>query len=145
MASNKLSSVKIFDIQEKYGVVFDQPAYGVVLTPPVQPAYGVRIPTQDSDINITYGQLEDMIATLKKAISTMKETWDAGTRSNVAKLDASWVGKDCAAYTARLNKMNNKVQRTIQALELLCSTYEKARDMVKENQSKTTAAIYNID
>ncbi len=159
----KIDSIKVSDIQEKYGtplvipqkITFEQeaygvpistvqPAYGVVTVPPistVQPAYGViTVPT---DINITYDQLEDMITNLRKSINTMKDTWNGGTRQNIAKLESSWVGKDCVAYTEKLNKMHSKVQKTIQALELLCNTYEKARDMVKDSQDKTSAAINN--
>ena len=158
------------DIQPKYGVVTVQPKYGVVVpTTGVQPAYGVQVPTTGlqpaygvqipptvvqpaygvqvpggQDINITFSQLEENIATLKKAIASLKSSWDGETKKNLSTLDNSWVGQDCAAYTAKLTNMDGKVQNTISALELLCSTYEKARDMVKESQSTTISSISNM-
>lgn len=133
--------------QTKYGVVIDhgpvQPAYGVVPVHPVQPAYGVVWPGQD--LNITYNQLEENIATLKKSISKLKQSWEVETKRNLNTLDNSWVGQDCASYTAKLNNMDKKVENTIAALELLCSTYEQARDMVKDSQSKTISSIESIN
>lgn len=141
--------------QTKYGVVIDhgpvQPAYGVVIphTPigPVQPAYGVVpiAPLPGEDLNITYNQLEENIATLKKSISKLKQSWEVETKRNLNTLDNSWVGQDCASYTAKLNNMDKKVENTIAALELLCSTYEQARDMVKDSQSKTISSIESIN
>ena len=128
-----------------------QPAYGVVIphTPigPVQPAYGVVpiAPLPGEDLNITYNQLEENIATLKKSISKLKQSWEVETKRNLNTLDNSWVGQDCASYTAKLNNMDKKVENTIAALELLCSTYEQARDMVKDSQSKTISSIESIN
>ena len=140
--------------QEKYGVPYVQPAYGVPTaqpaygvipivepTPVVQPAYGVPVTGPLTDINITYDQLEDMITTLRKATSTLKDSWTRETSKNLSTLENSWVGNDCRAYTNRVRKMDGKVQNTIEALDLLASTYEKARDMVQENQKNTMAAI----
>ena len=124
--------------QPKYGVV--QPAYGVPIPYPVQPKYGVFLP----DIDITYSQLEENISTLKKAIANLKDSWSNETKKNIAKLDNSWVGPDCAAYTEKLTKMDSRVQKTISALELLCTTYEKARDMVKDSQNSAVTSINNI-
>ena len=121
--------------QLKYGVPVVQPAYGV---PVVQPKYGV---IYDPTIDITYDQLEENISTLKKSISTLKDAWTNQTKKNIATLDNSWVGPDCAAYTAKLKGMDTKVENTISALELLCSTYEKARDMVSESQKAAVSSI----
>ncbi|MBQ6497494.1 MAG: hypothetical protein IJI58_02130 [Bacilli bacterium] len=135
-------------IQAKYGVAIShvppQPKYGVMINPPsgvIQPKYGVVLPGTGQDLNITYNQLEEIIATLKKSISSLKNSWEVETKRNVAKLDNSWVGEDCASYTSKLTGMDKKVTNTIAALELLCSTYEQARDMVKENQAKNISAI----
>ena len=130
-------------VQPKYGVVDPgtvQPKYGVVDPGTVQPKYGVVAPGV-SDIDITFDQLERNIAILRKAIANLKNSWSNETKKNIAKLDNSWVGPDCAAYTQKLTKMNSKVQNTISALELLCSTYERARDMVIENQRSVTSSI----
>ncbi len=40
--------------------------------------------------------------------------------------------------------MDGKVQNTINSLELLCSTFEKARDMIKDNQITVSGAINNL-
>ena len=116
-----------------------QPKYGVVDT--VQPKYGVVGGTSGPDIDITYNQLEENISTLKTAINNLKSAWSNGANKNIATLNNSWVGPDCSAYTEKLTNMDSKVQGTISALELLCSTYESARDMVKENQKSVLASI----
>ena len=153
-----VSTGKIKDIQAKYGVVVTQPKYGVQYSQPaygvpiIQPSYGVQIVQPKygviypygPDIDITYSQLEENISTLKKAIANLKDAWDSQTKQNISKLENSWVGDDCRVYTQKLTKMDTKVQKTISALELLCSTYEKARDMVKENQSSTISSINNM-
>ena len=173
MASNnkKISTtINIREVQEKYGVPTGtvQPAYGVVVQPKygvptgtVQPAYGVPtgtiqpaygvvvqpkygVPT-DTDISITYTQIEENISSLKKTISSLKTAWQTESKKNITRLQNSWVGEDCSAYTTKLTKMDTKVNNTISALELLCSTYEKARDMLKETQSKSLSAINSIE
>lgn len=150
MATAKVSynNIKVLSqVQTKYGVVVApvhaQPKYGVVVKPPsLQPAYGVQIvPVAGPDISITFDQLEENIAILKKSIATLKNSWNNETKKNINTLNNSWVGADCASYTSKLTNMDSKVQNTIAALELLCSTYEQARDMVKDNQSKTLSEI----
>ena len=135
-------------IQAKYGVMIDptgvvQPKYGA--NPPIQAKYGVVVPPQSGqDLDITYKQLEENIATLKKSIASLKNAWETETKKNLTKLDNSWVGDDCASYTSKLTNMDKKVTNTIAALELLCSTYEQARDMVKESQLKAISKIDSI-
>lgn len=97
-----------------------------------------------ADINITYSQLEENIGTLREAINTLKSSWDGETKNNISIINGSWAGTDCSEYTKKLSNMDTKVQNTIAALELLCSTYEKARDMVKENQTKAVSSIVSL-
>ncbi len=134
-------------LQPDYGVKMDpivaQPDYGVRVTPIAgQPDYGVK-PVARKDIDITYSIIEENIATLKKTINSLKTSWASESKKNISRLQNSWVGADCEAYTKKLSKMDTKVSKTISALELLCSTYEKARDMLKDTQGKTTSAINN--
>lgn len=97
-----------------------------------------------ADINITYSQLEENIESLRNAINTLKSSWNDETKSNISIINGSWAGTDCSEYTKKLSNMDTKVQNTISALELLCSTYEKARNMVKDNQTKTVTSIVNL-
>ena len=125
-----------------------QPLYAVKdpePTPVSQPLYAVKNPGTGMDISITYAQLEENISTLKNSIAKLKDSWNSEIRKDVSVLDNSWVGEDCVAYTSKLTKMDSKVQKTISALELLCSTYEQARDMVKENQSNIITSISNMN
>ena len=128
-------------VQPAYGVPepIVQPAYGVP-EPIVQPAYGVPAP----DINLSYKEIEENIATLKSTISTLKTSWDGETKNGVNKLKNSWAGEDCSEYVSKLLGMDKSVQNTISALELLCSTYEQARDMMAVSQKATISAIKNI-
>ena len=133
----------VIDEQIKYGVpcVNDiQEKYGVPCVDDIQEKYGVI----QQDINITYNQLEDNIVRLKKIISNLRNSWDEQTKSIINEINNSWVGADCAAYTDKLMGMDGKVQRTIESLELLCSTYESARDMVRERQSEVIYSINSI-
>ena len=144
MGSNNTFTA-IGELQPAYGVSIEpvvQPAYGVSIEPVVQPAYGVTY--VGPDIDLSYEELEENISLLKSSISTLKESWNTETKSNISKLENSWAGKDCAEYTKKLSKMDKSVQNTISALELLCSTYEQARDMISQNQSTVVTAIRNI-
>ena len=121
-------------VEVKYGVNIPDPER-------MEAKYGVNI--TNPDINITYNQLEENIAFLKKAISDLKQSWNETTKNNLTTINNSWAGADCAAYTAKLTNMDNKVQKTISSLELLCTTYEKARDMVQEKQNSIISSINN--
>ena len=157
--ADKVSSV--VNIQPKYGVacppVTPVDSTGETITGPggtvttIQPKYGVQFPSHpisdggsQVDIDITYDQLEQNISMLKKSIANLKSSWDGETKRNVEILNNSWVGQDCVAYTDRLTSMDSKVQNAISALELLCNTYEKASDMIKENQSQVASSINNM-
>ncbi len=107
----------------------------------VQYKYGANPISPGADLDITYAQLEDNIATLKKAIEALKSSWNGEIKRNIDKINSSWIGKDCATYTSKLSNMDGKVQKTVQALELLCSTYEKARDMVASSKKQVTNAV----
>ena len=114
--------------------------------PPSRPSPADRpVPAiRSSDIDITYAQLEENISALKKSISTLKSSWDQDTKRNIDTINNSWAGNDCSAYTTKLSQMDGKVQNTIQALELLCSTYEKARDMIAQSQRNVSGAINSL-
>ena len=115
----------------------------------IAPLYGtqpkpVTHASPTADINITYEQLQENISALKKSISTLKSSWDQETKRNIDTINNSWAGNDCSAYTTKLSQMDGKVQNTIQALELLCSTYEKARDMIAQSQRNVSGAVNNL-
>ena len=121
------------------------PAYGVrVPVPPTPPLYGTSPAVSTPTLSITNAQLDEMISTLKKSINSLKSSWDGEIKRNIDTINNSWVGQDCIQYTSKLTGMDNKVQNTISALELLCSTYEQARDMVRDNQNTVSSAINNI-
>ena len=123
-----------------------QPAYATRPTEPIAyPEYAVRPTDPITDISITYDQLEDNIAQLKEAINSLKSTWQVDAKKNIKTLEDSWVGAECSEYTTKLIKMDKKVNNTISALELLCSTYEQARDMLKDNQMYVMNSIKSID
>ena len=137
----------VFDpgqVEAKYGVVDPgqmEAKYGVFDPGIIEEKYGVNMVAPD--ISITYNQLEDNISFLKKAIADLKESWGVNTKKNIDLINNSWVGPDCIAYTDKLTSMDNKVQKTISSLELLCSTYENARDMVQDKQASIMSSINN--
>ena len=156
MSKSQVSSTKhIVDIQPvtqeqlKYGALpiqdFSQVQlkYGAYPITEVQPAYGV--PFTGYDLSITYEQLEENISTLKKAISSLKNSWENQTKTNLTKIENSWVGPDCKEYVTKLKNMDTKVNNTISALELLCSTYEQARDMVSQSQTNSLTSIQKLN
>ena len=149
-------------VQPKYGTscVQVQPAYGVQVVQPkygtscvqVQPAYGVQVVQPKygtsctfTDLSITYAQVEENITKLKKAVSTLRSTWDGETKANLNTINNSWAGEDCSAYTQKLSKMDSKVQNTISALDLLRSTYEQAINQVKESQQTSLTSISKLE
>ena len=100
--------------------------------------------TSEIDLKISYEELETNIETLKKAVAELKNAWQTETKSNLTKLENSWIGSDCKEYITKLNNMDSKVNNTISALELLCSTYEQARDIVQQSQTNAINQIANI-
>ena len=141
----KVSSTESFEKiqQAKYGVhiVDAQPAYGAQVPYIPQPQSPVTTP----DLNITYSQLEENIASLNKAISTLTQSWDVQTKKNIDTLNNSWVGADCEAYTKKVLSMDKRVKNAITALKLLRDTYVKAKDMVSETQTSTLKSINSIE
>ena len=101
-------------------------------------------PSNKYDLKITYDQLEELITKLKKTIETLRSSWSREINKNIEQINNSWAGKDCNAYTAKLSQMNGRVQKTIQALELLCNTYEKTKEMILTNQNATNATINKL-
>lgn len=97
------------------------------------------------DLNISFRDLESNIATLKSALSTLKSNWQGVTKTNIAKLQSSWAGDDCAAYITKVSNMNKQVSNAMNAIELLIKTYERARDRVLEQQRTTEQVIRNIN
>ena len=107
---------------------------------------------QTVDLNISFRDLENdiikiegNIATLKSALSTLKSNWQGVTKTNIAKLQSSWAGDDCAAYITKVSNMNKQVSNAMNAIELLIKTYERARERVLEQQRATEQAIRNIN
>ncbi len=100
---------------------------------------------QTVDLNISFRELESNIATLKSALSTLKSNWQGVTKTNIAKLQSSWVGDDCATYITKVSNMNKQVNNAMSAIELLIKTYERARDRVLEQQKAAEQAIRNIN
>lgn len=109
--------------------------------------YGVRPPVVEPtiDIDITYSELENNIATLKAAVNTIRTNWNGVNKTNINKLSGSWAGDDCAAYIKKVQDMDGQVNNAVDALNLLIETYEKARDQISEQQSKITSKITDVD
>jgi len=142
--------------QPAYGTVpISQPAYGTVpISQPVyqtvpisQPKYGTSCTTTTTytDLNITYAQVQDNISKLKKAVSSLRSTWDEETKHNLTMINSSWAGDDCSAYTQKILKMDSKVQNTISALDLLRSTYEQAISQVQQSQQSSLSSINKLE
>lgn len=110
--------------------------YGVFRPVPIK-----KDPTKT--INITFSELEQNISTLKSATQTLKDSWSTKVKKNITTLQNSWVGPDCEAYINKLNGADKRVTNAIAALELLTTTFEKAKNMAKEAQTKTTSAVNN--
>lgn len=105
----------------------------------------IEIPSSaEADLNITYSELEANIETIKKVVAQLKNAWETETKNNLTKLENSWVGNDCKEYITKLNKMDKKMENTIAALELLGTTYEQAKDIIKQNQAQAMNQIANI-
>ena len=105
----------------------------------------ISIPSNpEADLNITYSELEANIETIKKVVAQLKSAWETETKKNLTKLENSWVGNDCKEYITKLNRMDKKMENTIAALELLGTTYEQAKDIIKQNQSQAMSQIANI-
>ena len=126
-------------IGRSYGTSYSD----VLTTEPLMTSTGT-LSTQE-DLKVTYSELEENINILKKAIEKLKNSWQGETKKNLSKIESSWIGEDCKEYVTKLNGMDKKVNNVISALELLSTTYEKAKSMVHQSQSKAVNNIQNIN
>ena len=117
--------------------------YGV--RPPVTPITPPTIHDPSIDIDISYSELESNISILKGAVKTIQSNWDGVMKNNINKLSNSWAGDDCSAYIEKVKKMDTQVSNSVEALNLLIDTYQKAKDEIASQQNKITSKITNID
>ena len=119
--------------------------YGVRPSP-IKPEYPGNPGTGGGyDINISVSEIKSNITVLKSAVNTIKSNWEGVTKTNVAKLNNSWAGDDCAAYIEKVNEMDKQVNTSVDALNLLINTYQKALDQLTESQSKIASSIKNMN
>ena len=100
--------------------------------------------TSGPDINISFAQVEAIVTQLQKGLNSLKSNWTGVTNTNISKLEASWVGKDCQAYIEKVKNMDKKVNNTIAAIELLIKTYNTAINQIKQSQATVASTIANI-
>ena len=96
------------------------------------------------DIMISYEKINETIATLKKAIANLENSY-SGIESDLKKISSKWLGKDALAFTTSGKEVNEKVALVIKALTLLATTYHKAADVIQEKQNSTKQIIDNLN
>ena len=96
------------------------------------------------DIDISYDELESNIALLKEATKTLSSNWSQIINTNIATIKNSWAGADCETYINKVTNLDSKVQNAMAALELMTSTYEQAKNLMQEEQSKITSTLNNL-
>ena len=93
------------------------------------------------DINISYNELESNLSRLKSGLNNLKSNWEGVIQTNIAKLEQSWIGDDCSAYITKLKESDTKVKKSIEAIQLLITTYTQALEVIKANQASVTNTI----
>lgn len=105
----------------------------------------VSPPYNPMDINITFDQIEEIIKLLESAANQLRNTWDGKTKVLLNQLESSWVGTDCEEYTAKLLKMNKRIHRTINALDLIRQTFTNAKDLSVQHQATATNIVAKVE
>lgn len=88
-------------------------------------------------------QIAVLATSSKNAGEQLRDMWNSLKEKSLSTLDASWAGKDAAAYTTKVLEKENSVLAVCSALELLSKKYIEALELIKQNEESAYQAIEN--
>ena len=95
------------------------------------------IPTTNNNsvsISVNENSIIENKTKLKEVASDIRTKWEV-IKGITNEIRNSWVGKDAEIYTDKLNNMGPKLDKTIEALDLIANTYEKALQEINQTQN----------
>ena len=98
-------------------------------------------PGDQYDLVVSVEEVESFIDKLKKASSTLEDQWIGIVDEELTKLKDSWAGPDMEKYIAKVEALDPKLEKAVEAIKLLKETYQKALDAYNEQLKKINAKI----
>ena len=95
-------------------------------------------------ISLSLEQINTIITKINSASEQISTSWNSIKTEDLTKIRSSWAGKDCEAYIAKVEEMDNDMQKAIQALKLLSATYLKAQQNIVATQERITATVSGL-
>ena len=98
-------------------------------------------PEPSFDLVISVDEVKNIISKLKTASKNLEDYWIAIIDTEFTKLKESWAGPDMEDYISKVEALDPKVDKAIEAVKLLMDTYKKALEKYEEQVKKIAAAI----
>ena len=95
-------------------------------------------------ISLSLEQINTIITKINSASEQISTSWNSIKTEDLTKIRSSWAGKDCEAYIAKVEEMDNDMQKAIQALKLLSATYLKVQQNIVATQEKITTTVSGL-
>ena len=110
----------------------------------VEPTQGGDVPMPSGsgpDLAITVPEVENIISKLKTAGKNLQDYWTVIFDTELAKLKDSWAGPDMEQYIQRVEALDPKLDKAVEAIDLLMNTYKKALEAYEEKAKQIQAAM----
>lgn len=95
-------------------------------------------------ISISLDQLNTIVTKINASSDEINKAWTSIKTEEIAKIRASWIGRDAEAYIAKVLEMDAEMQKAVQALKLLATTYTKARESIIQTQNTIASSVTGI-
>jgi len=112
---------------------------GVPIYNPVRGRVGGKVIKLNSD------QLRQHKQKLNQAANEIKNIWNTLKNTHIKQLTESWAGTDAASYIRSFNSFDSKVNASVEALDLLARTFERAARELESTQENIKTIMNNIN
>ncbi len=96
-------------------------------------------------IKLNSEQLRQHKQKLNQAANEIKNIWNTLKNTHVKQLTESWAGTDAASYIRSFNSFDSKVNASVEALDLLARTFERAAKELESTQEHIKTIMNSID
>lgn len=111
---------------------------------PVSEIKPVASNSTNPELKISYEEIENYINVLNNSVELMRNDWNTIYNVSIPSIQEYWSGTDSEAYIQKLTDMNEKMENSFKALELLSQTYEQAKNIIIEGQEQVKNYIDTI-
>ena len=96
-------------------------------------------------IKLNSEQLRQYKQKLTQAADEVKNIWNTLKNTHVQQLTDSWAGADASAYINNFRSFDSKVNASVEALDLLARTFERAAKELESTQENIKQFMNRID